>query len=162
MPNLASLLQPLSSLLHQQCNWKWTPECTKVSKLPKILFSLSKGTCQLWSYVTIAADTSVYGLGAVISHIFPDRLEQPIAFDSRTLIASECNYVHIAKEALALVFVTDHIPFMTTLGPKKGIPSLAAARLQRWTILFSGYRYEIEFRPTHISIAMQLLYPDLH
>ena len=38
---------------------------------------------------------------------------------------------------------------MTILGPKKGIPSLAAARLQRWAILLSAYNYEIEFKSTH-------------
>ena len=29
------------------------------------------------------------------------------------------------------MLVTDHKPLMVFLGPKKGIPSLAAARLQR-------------------------------
>ena len=38
---------------------------------------------------------------------------------------------------------------MTILGLKKGIPSLVAARLQRWVILIPGYHYEIEFRSTH-------------
>ncbi len=44
--------------------------------------------------------------------------------------------------------VTDHKPLMAILGPKKGIPSLAAARLQRWAILLFAYNYHIEFRPT--------------
>ena len=38
---------------------------------------------------------------------------------------------------------------MTILGPMKGIPPLAAARLQCWVILLSGYRYEIKFKSTH-------------
>ena len=46
------------------------------------------------------------------------------------------------------VFVTDHKPLMTILGPKKGIPSLVAARLQRWAILLSTYQYDIKFKPT--------------
>ena len=37
---------------------------------------------------------------------------------------------------------------MVILGPKKGIPLLAAARMQRWALLLSGYSYEICFRPT--------------
>ena len=37
---------------------------------------------------------------------------------------------------------------MTILGPKTGIPSLAAARLQRWAIVLSAYQYGIEFKRT--------------
>ena len=68
------------------------------------------------------------------------------------------------KEALAIVFgvrkfhqyiygrrftlVTDHKPLLTILGPKTGIPSLAAARMQRWSFLLSAYQYDIIFKPT--------------
>ena len=44
----------------------------------------------------------------VSSYIFPDGLEHPIAFASRTLIPSEHNYAQIEKEALALVFGMQH------------------------------------------------------
>ena len=46
------------------------------------------------------------------------------------------------------MLVTDHKPLVTLLGPKSGIPTLAAARLQRWAILLSAYQYEIEYRST--------------
>ncbi len=114
--------------------------------------------------IKLAADASAYGVGAVISHVQPDGSEKPIAFASRTLSPSEQNYAQIEKEDLALVFgvkrfhqylygckftlVTDHKPLMAILGPKKGIPSLAAARLQRWAVLLSAYQYQIEFKPT--------------
>ena len=101
-----------------------------------------------------------------MSHIFPDGSEHPIAFAFRTLIPIERNYAQIQKEASGLVFgmqhfhqylygcrftlVTDNKPLMTILIPKKGIPSLAAARFQQfWMILLSRYCYEIEFRSTH-------------
>ena len=77
---------------------------------------------------------------------------------------AERNYGQIEKEPLSLVYeirkfhqylygrkfvlVTDHKPLLTLLGPKKGIPSLAAARLQRWAVLLSAHVYDIEFRPT--------------
>ena len=44
--------------------------------------------------------------------------------------------------------VTDHKPLRSILGPKKGVPVLAAARLQRWAVLLSAYTYNIEFKPT--------------
>ena len=34
------------------------------------------------------------------------------------------------------------------LGPKQGIPPLAAARLQRWAVLLSAYTYDIQFKST--------------
>ena len=42
--------------------------------------------------------------------------------------------------------IMDHKPLTTILGPKKGIPSLAAARLQRWALLLSAYDYVIQYK----------------
>lgn len=109
-------------------------------------------------------DASNYGVGAVISHVFPNREERPIAFAWRTLNKSERNYAQIEKEALSIVFgvkkfhqyvygrkfvlVTYHKPLLSLLGPKSGIPTLAAARMQRWAILLSAYQYDIEYCAT--------------
>ena len=46
------------------------------------------------------------------------------------------------------MLVTDHKPLTTIFGQRKGIPPMAAARLQRWAIKLSAYTYEIEFRHT--------------
>ena len=43
--------------------------------------------------------------------------------------------------------ITDHKPLTAILGPKKGIPTLAAARLQRWALLLS-VTLMIKFKPT--------------
>ena len=111
--------------------------------------------------LTLAADASAYGVGAVISPTYPDGTERPIAYASRTLTQSEKNYAQLEKEALALVFgvhqflygrkftlFTDHKPLTTILGPYNSIPTLAAARLQRWALILSAYTYEIRFRYT--------------
>ncbi len=40
---------------------------------------------------------------------------------------------------------TDHKPLMTIFGPKKGVPAMAAARLQHWGIQLGFYHYTIKF-----------------
>ena len=54
--------------------------------------------------MVLEADVSAYGVGAVISHKFPDGSERPVAFASRTLSTSEKNYAQVEKEALSLIF----------------------------------------------------------
>ena len=46
----------------------------------------------------------------------------------------------------SFTLLTDHQLLTTILGPTKGIPSLAAARLQRWAILLSAYKYIIKYK----------------
>ena len=46
--------------------------------------------------------------------------------------------------------ITDHKPLTAIFGPKKGIPTLPAARLQHWAILLSPYRYDIVYCPTKL------------
>ncbi len=102
-------------------------------------------------------------LMAVISHVLPDGSEKPISFASRTITLTEKNYAQLEKEALSLVFgvkkfhqylygrkftlITDHRPLTAIFGSAY-IPTLAAARLQRWALLLSTYDYEIQIKPT--------------
>ena len=166
IPNLATLLHPLNALLHTSRNWHWSPECAQAFQSAKDQIISAQ---VLTHYnpdlpMTLAADASSYGVGAVISHVLPDQSERPIAFASRTLTSSERNYSQLEREALSLIFgiqkfhrylygrkftlITDHKPLTTILGPKKGIPSLAAARLQRWAMQLAAYDYDIRYKPT--------------
>ena len=56
-----------------------------------------------------------------------------------------CKSGHIYGRRFQLV--TDHKPLTTIL--RTGLPTLAAAWLQRWAIMLSAYQYDIEFQPTH-------------
>ena len=42
--------------------------------------------------------------------------------------------------------LTDHQPLMLLFAPKKGIPPIAASRLQRWAIQLPAYQYDIYYR----------------
>ena len=166
LPNLSSTVHPLNELLQQSKRWKWSTECSQAFQQAKQTLSSANIVTHYDPFLplTLAGDASAYGIGAVISHIYPDGSERPITFVSRSLSTSERNYAQLEKEALSLVFgvkifhqylyggkfplVTDHKLLLAILGPKKGIPSLAAARLHRWAVLLSAYQYEICFKNT--------------
>ncbi|KAL7872138.1 hypothetical protein SRHO_G00071210 [Serrasalmus rhombeus] len=97
--------------------------------------------------IRLACDASPYGVGSVISHIFPNGQEKPVAFASRTLNKAEWNFAQIEHESLGIIFgvckfhhylygrkftlLIDHRPPTTILSPSKAIPSMAATRMQR-------------------------------
>ena len=163
--NLSTLLSPLNALL-KNTPWKWTKECDQAFSDAK---SALASAAVLVHYnpklpLRLATDASSYGIGAVISHVSTEGEERPIAYASRTLTAAEKNYSQLEKEALSIVFgvrkfhqylygrrftlFTDHKPLTTIFGPKRGVPPLAAARLQRWSLFLSSYSYDIEFKST--------------
>ena len=160
------MIHPLNALLRHGVRWKWMQECA-------VAFTHAKESLSAESVLAhynpqlplrLAGDASCYGIGAVLSHQYPDGTERLIAYASQTLQPSEKNYTQIEREALSLVFgiqnfhqyiygqkftlITNHRPLTTIFGDKKGIPPITAARMQRWGVLLSAYHYNIEFKLT--------------
>ena len=164
IPDMSTLVHPLNRLLMFDTAWAWTETCQVAFTTLKELLLNSPLLAHYGPNkpVRLAVDASSYGLGAVLSHVFDIGEEKPIAYASRSLSASEQNYSMIKKEALVIVFgikkfhqylfgrrfslLTDHRPLTLLLGPKRGIPVLAASHLQRWAIQLSTYQYDIEYR----------------
>ena len=106
------MIHPLNALLRQGVRWKWTQECAEAFGQAKQSLSsepvLAHYNPQL--PLRLAGDASCYGIGAVLSHQYPDGNERPIAYASRTLQPSERKYAQIEREALSLVFWNTKVP----------------------------------------------------
>ena len=163
LPNLSSLLAPMYNLLRKDAPFTWNQDCAKALSEVKKLLSSDK---LLVHYnpdkpLTLACDASPVGLGCVLSNII-DGVERPIAYASRSLTSAERHYCQLEREGLAIVFglakfhkyvygrkitiITDNKPIARIFGPKKAIPSLAAARLQRWAMILMSHNYDIQCR----------------
>ncbi|RXN04226.1 putative protein K02A2.6-like protein [Labeo rohita] len=164
IPNLASVLNPLNTLLCKEKKWYWSVACEQSFRKAKDLLT---SPAVLTHYdpelpIRLACDASPYGVGAVISHLCPNGEEKPIAFASRTLSRAERNYAQIEREALSIIFgirkfhqylygrrftlLTDHQPLTAILSPNRSIPSMAAARMQRWALLLAAHDYVLEYK----------------
>ena len=167
IPDMATMLNPLTSLLQKDRQFQWTPECAAAFHQVKTVLALSKVLAHYDANLTIrvACDASPYGLGAVLSHIYPNGEERPIAFASRKLTSAEQGYSQIDKEALGIVWaikkfnhylcarqfelLTDHQPPVSIFNPNKSLPGMTTARLQRYAMYLAGHQYIIKYRNTH-------------
>jgi len=100
------------------------------------------------------------GIGAVLLHVLPNGTEKPISFASRVFHEAEKNYSVIHKKALAIywavckfyqylmgnefILCLNHKFLKALFGEHKGIPQLAAGRLQRWALFLSGFQYKFK------------------
>ena len=164
--NYLTITHPLNEVLKDRVEWKWSEDQQKSFQQLKDKLSNAPVLTHFSDTLPLKLDTdaSQYGIGAVISHVLPSGEERLIAYALRTLSKSERNYSQIEKEVLSIIFgvkkfhqylygrkfllVMDHKSLTTVLGPKSGILTLAAARLQRWALLLAAYQYDIEYRLT--------------
>ena len=76
LPNLSSVLAPLSKLLRNDCPWQWTAEEEEAFQASKPLLISSKLLVHFDPdlKLLLACDASAYGVGAVLAHLMPDGL----------------------------------------------------------------------------------------
>lgn len=162
IPNMAQVLSPIYKLLQKDRKFIWDEQCQEsFDSIKKIIVSNKVLThYDRNAPVKLMCDASTDGIGAAIFHVTGNG-EKPIAFASRVLQPAERNYSTTDREALAIYFgvnkfahyllgrhfilTTDHRPLIAIFGSKKGIPAMAAGRLQRWSIYLSNFNFDIEY-----------------
>lgn len=112
-------------------------------------------------------------IGAVLTHLYDDGTERPIAYVSRTLNSAEKNYSQLEKEGLAVIFgvrkfdkycygrrfiiYTDHKPLTRLFDPSLATSSTVAARIQRWSLFLGNYSYDIVYKPGNANLNADCL-----
>ena len=164
LPGLATALTPLYALLKKGVKWSWSDQCASaVDEVKKMLASAPV----LMRFdparpVKLITDASETGLGAVLMQVTWDGLEKPVQYASRTLTPTERKYAQVEKEAAAVSFglrrfhqflmgrrftlVVDNRTLSRIISPDRELPSLAAARMQRYALQLAAYQYDVELR----------------
>lgn len=166
VPKMREYRAPLDALKKKNTKFLWTDECEKAFINLKSTVNSGLLLCHYdpKKPIIVAADASEKGLGAVITHKFPNGSEKAICHVSRALTAAEKNYSQTEKEGLAIIFavrkfhryiygrkftlLTDHKPLLGIFGRKQGISAHSANRLQRWCLTLMAYDFDIQFRST--------------
>ncbi|XP_011860127.1 PREDICTED: uncharacterized protein K02A2.6-like [Vollenhovia emeryi] len=106
IPGLSAILYPLNKLLHKNKEFQWTEQCETSFKEAKKAFTSQKCLVHFDPRlpITLATDASPYGVGVVLSHIYPDGSERAIQYASQTLSSVQQKYSQIDKEAYAIIY----------------------------------------------------------
>ena len=104
--HLSTLIQSLNHLLCRDVSWKWSKDCQKAFDTLKEWLASSEVLVHYYPDLPLKldCDASAYGVGTVLSHVFPNGVERPIAHASRTLTQAEKGYAQLEKEALSLIY----------------------------------------------------------
>nr|CAI5829053.1 unnamed protein product [Callosobruchus analis] len=166
LANLPDILDLVYQLLKKDVSWLWDKKCQDSFEYIK------NALCSddvLVHYnpdvpVTLKIDSSDYGTGAILSHVFDSGVERPICYASRTPSKNELAYSTLDKEATAIVWsikrfyqylwgrnftlVTDNKALISIFGSKSGVPVMAANRLQRYAHFLIGLNFNIKHVPS--------------
>lgn len=163
VPKLSIIMKPIFELLKKNNKYIWTDACGKAFEEIKRIIGSDEILVHFDPKIPIILQTDACqdGIAGALLHKFPNGQLKPIAFISRTLMPAEKNYSTLDKEALAIYWSvrrfyhylmgqeftiqTDHKPLTSIFGENKGIPQMAATRLQRWALFLSGFAYKTEY-----------------
>lgn len=166
IPDLSTVNEPLRRLLKKDVNFEWGLEQEKAFEALKrsLTSDVALAYYNVKSRTRVIADAGPVGLGAVLTQV--QEMEwRVVAYASRSLTSPEKNYAQTEKEALALVWgverfhyflfgrefelITDHKALETLFGPK----SKPCARIERWVMRLTSYKFKVIYKPGKSNIA---------
>ena len=154
--HFANIAAPLYCLTQAGTTFLWDKDCSdafatlkqRLTEAPVLVYPTFGSKA---SEFVLQTDASVVGLGAVL-----EQDGHPIAYASRSLSSSECNYSVIQRECLAIVFAlkqfrhyllgrpfqlyTDHAPLQWLSAQKM------EGMLARWSLAIQEYDFKIVYR----------------
>ena len=151
----ATLTQPLRDLTRKHSTWKW--EEAEANSFQCVKDSLSSTAVTAYfdptKFTEVFVDASPVGLAGILSQD-----GRPIVYASRSLTEVESRYSQTEREALAVVWatehfhiylsgskfniITDHLPLVNIW--KKPDPPL---RIARWGLRLQPYSFTIKYQP---------------
>lgn len=108
IPNFASRMAPLTSLLKRRNRFQWTSEAEMAFQdIKSCLITAPTLSCPDFARpFTISCDASGVGIGAVLSQD-TEQGESVVAYASRTLTQQEQNFSATERECLAVIFAVE-------------------------------------------------------
>ncbi|KAK7925007.1 hypothetical protein WMY93_007317 [Mugilogobius chulae] len=163
LPHLAEKTRPLRELLRKTNMWSWGPQQMQAFESIKQDLTTPPGLALYdpSAETLVSADSSSYGLGAVLLQKTSTSNWKPIAYASRALSTTEQRYAQIEKEALATTWAcerfaefligndfhihTDHKPLVPLLG-SRNLDELPP-RIQRLKMRLMRFSFTISHVP---------------
>lgn len=164
--NMSTIIMPLNNLLRKDSKFVWDIKSEEAFIKIKTQMQSTKFLVHYNPQypLILATDASSYGVGAVLSHIYPDGTERPIQYASQTLSETQRKYTQIDKEAYAIIFgvkrfiqyllgnkftlLVDNKPLVQILSSKKGLPPFTAMRMQHYELFLRSFDYVVKYKNT--------------
>ncbi|KAK3741501.1 hypothetical protein QZH41_002971 [Actinostola sp. cb2023] len=160
--DFASISAPIRQLTHKDAKWVWGPDQQHAFASLKA----SMAAPEVMKYfdpllkTELIVDASPVGLGAILAQVTHDQGRNVVAYASRSLTDCESRYSQTEREALAVVWgtehfhlylhgssfqaITDHKPLETIFNKST---CKATARLERLQLRLQPYKITVVYRP---------------
>lgn len=167
IPNLATLDEPLRTLLKKGTKFEWNESHQKSFENVKIAITEAQelGFFNKLNQTSVMADASPFGLGAILMQTDQAGESRVISCASKSLTDTEKRYCQTEKEALAIVWSVERFQAylygstFNILTDCKALEFLftdrsrPCARIERWVLRLQAFDYRVVHIPGEKNLA---------